>query len=143
MSATPFGYSYSSVSAVFAKELGRIETGIIDAKSQYLYLPGKVSLPANLKMSPSGMIIPESAIAVKEVEFCFATVRTYVYYLNRLSGEKWEKEQLRDVNIREILANEHGKTAVLACLVRSPCRCPVTPLQVPHQKPHRTLHLTH
>lgn len=99
VSATPFGYSYSSVSAVFAKELGRIETGIIDAKSQYLYLPGKVSMPVGFKMNSCGMIIPESTIVVKDVEFCFATVRTYVYYLNRLSGEKWEKEQLRDVNI--------------------------------------------
>ena len=128
VTATPLGYKYSSVSAVFSKELGRdISHEQMESKSHYLFLPGKVNLPAGFRILTCGMIAPDSVIDVKSVEFLFTSARTYLYYLNRLSGEKWEREQSRDDNgaapitlsdieqgilgmdIKTALANEHGR----------------------------------
>ena len=96
-------------------------------KSQYLFLPGNVSLPAGYKMDSSGLILPHSAIDVADVEHQFSTARTFLYYMNRLSGEAWEKEQLQDgdnippitieqiertiryQDLKTMLGNEHGR----------------------------------
>jgi hypothetical protein len=79
-------------------------------------------------MDKSGMILPECAIDVADVEHQFSTARSFLYYMNRLSGEKWEKEQSHDSNgqkpitlsdienentcqdIRTLLVNEHGRS---------------------------------
>lgn len=128
VAATPFGYRYSSISALFRKELGYIdEPELMPKKSQYLYLPGNDALPDGYKMDASGLILPQSVIDVADVEHQFSTARTFLYYMNRLSGEAWEKEQLQDaVNIppvtleqiecsvryqdlKTMLGNEHGR----------------------------------
>lgn len=57
VTATPLGYKYSSVSAVFSKELGRdISHEQMESKSHYLFLPGKVNLPAGFRIMTCGMI---------------------------------------------------------------------------------------
>ena len=79
-------------------------------------------------MTRSGMIHPRSAIDFADVEHQFSTARTFLYYMNRLSGEKWEKEQSQDAmslppitleniengisyqDIRTMLGNEHGRS---------------------------------
>lgn len=128
VAATPFGYRYSSIRALFRKELGDFdEPELMPKKSQYLYLPGNVPLPQGYRMGISGMILPQSVIDVADVEHQFSTARTFLYYMNRLSGEAWEKEQLQDtVNIppvtieqiettvryqdlKTMLGNEHGR----------------------------------
>lgn len=128
IAATPFGYRYSSIHALFRKELGRFDCPeLMPKKSQYLYLPGKEPLPDGFKMDSSGMILPESVIDVADVEHQFSTARTFLYYMNRLSGENWEKEQQQDAlnippitleqmernvggqDLRTMLANEHGR----------------------------------
>lgn len=128
VTATPFGYKYSSIRAVFRKELGYFdEPELMPKKSQYLFLPGNVSLPAGYKMDSSGLILPHSAIDVADVEHQFSTARVFLYYMNRLSGEAWEKEQLQDggnippitieqiertiryQDLKTMLGNEHGR----------------------------------
>ena len=79
-------------------------------------------------MNTSGMILPQFVVDVADVEHHFSTARTFLYYMNRLSGEKWEKEQLQDgssskpitltdiengityQDVRVMLANEHGRS---------------------------------
>ena len=79
-------------------------------------------------MTRNGMIHPRSAIDFADVEHQFSTARTFLYYMNRLSGEKWEKEQEQDAislppitleniesgisyqDIRTMLGNEHGRS---------------------------------
>lgn len=96
ITATPFGYKYSSVNAVFRKELGRESTGLLPEKSMYMYLPHSVEIPAGYKMNEKGMFLPECLIDVEDVEHMFSTARSYLYYMNRLSGKKWEDEQVAD-----------------------------------------------
>lgn len=128
VSATPFGYRYSSISALFRTELGHIEkSDLMPEKWHYLYLPFEHKLPAGFKMDRTGLILPESVIDVVDIEHQFSTARTFLYYMNRISGEKWEKEQLNDntdappvtldiiekgvrcQDIKVLLNNEHGR----------------------------------
>ena len=78
-------------------------------------------------MDASGLILPQSVIDVADVEHQFSTARTFLYYMNRLSGEAWEKEQLQDTvnappvtieqientiryqDLKTMLGNEHGR----------------------------------
>lgn len=96
VSATPFGYKYSSVNAIFRKEMGRDFIAHLPEKSMYAYLPHSVAIPDGYKMDVMGMFLPECLIDVEDVEHMFSTARSYLYYMNRLSGKKWEDEQLAD-----------------------------------------------
>ena len=126
---TPFEYEYSSVRAAFRQELGFAHKVIYIAnKKQYHFLPSRNKLPKAFLMEETGLILPESVVDVIDIEHLFSTARSYIYFMNRLSGEKWEKEQDEDKNgqspiriqdiehgatnqdIRSMLANEHGKS---------------------------------
>lgn len=128
ITATPFGYDFSSIDAIFAKELGRSSiSSFMPKKSQYLYLPRNHTLPSHYIMNDEGLIIPESVVDVADVERQFSSARAFVFYMNRLSGNDWYEEQLKDttnkgpitldeiekgvsgVNIKTMLKNEHGK----------------------------------
>lgn len=128
VSATPFGYRYSSIRALFRKELGYFDDyELISKKSQYLYLPGNNSLPDGFEIDRTGLILPQSVIDVADVEHQFSTARTFLYYMNRLSGDSWEKEQSQDAvntppitieqiengiryqDLNTMLRNEHGR----------------------------------
>ena len=128
VSATPFGYRHSSISALFRKELGRFEEPeLLPERKQHLFLPDRTKLPAGFKMNASGLILPESVIDVADVEHQFSTARSFLYYMNRISGESWEKEQMEDYtpippitlhdiergislhDVKTMLANEHGR----------------------------------
>ena len=128
ISATPFGYPYTSANAIFRKALGKILPLTLDRKNMYRHLPepcGKI--PSGYRMDVKGMLFPDDIIDVSEVEHLFATPRSFLYYMNRISGKQWEEEQSKDssetvpvtlddiekgVNvqtIQEMLAAEHGK----------------------------------
>ena len=94
---TPFAYPHSSACALFRKELGREDTEIIlPDKSCRRFLPSRADWPANYKMSESGVFLRESVIDVIDVEHMFASARAYLYYMNRISGEEWTREQEKD-----------------------------------------------
>lgn len=128
VTATPFGYEFSSVHGVFQKELGYNAPMTIPDHARYKYLTDSAVLPSRYRMSESGLLLPECLIAVDEVEYMFSTARSYLYYLNRLSGERWEMEQRQDAgvatgpitllrmepangssDIKTMLANEYGR----------------------------------
>lgn len=128
VAATPFGYRYSSIGALFQKEFGRFtEPELMMEKSAYLYLPEKTPLPYGFKMDKTGLILPESVIDVADVEHIFSTARSFMFYMNRLSGEAWENEQKQDItamppvtlsvieqgsfdkDMKTLLSNEYGR----------------------------------
>lgn len=128
VAATPFGYRYSSISALFTEELGRfIEPELMPKKSQYRFLPDGATLPEGFKMDKSGLILPESVVDIADLEHQFSTARTFLYYMNRLTSDAWKTEQMQDetntplitleaiesgVGIRDmkaLLSNEHGR----------------------------------
>lgn len=127
---TPFGYPYTSIRALFPKDFGWEDDSTEDLLGKYAYhhLPNHHNLPSGLRMNRHGMIHPRCIIDFADVEHQFSTARTFLYYMNRLSGEKWEKEQLQDStsvspitletiekgivyqDIRTMLGNEHGRS---------------------------------
>lgn len=97
LSSTPFGYPFSSVNAYFRRELGKWQDeDQLPVKSYYRYLPRLASYPDGYKMARSGAYMRESVIDVAEVERMFVTPRSFMYYMNRLSGEEWKAEQEKD-----------------------------------------------
>ena len=126
--STPFEYEFSSVSAAFSKELGQLKWSKDEKnKVPFYQIPSHHKLPAHVRVSSSGTIVPESIVDVADLEHQFSTARTYLYFMNRLSGEEWEKEQARDnngnspiriqdiergikgISMHQLLANEYGR----------------------------------
>lgn len=78
-------------------------------------------------MDQSGLILREDVIDTADVEHTFKTPRSYIYYMNRLSGEEWTREQEKDKlqsapitletiengivyqSVEQMLRHEHGK----------------------------------
>lgn len=99
LSPTPFGYRFSSANVYFRRELGKwYDEEALPEKSYYRYLPRLSSYPDGYKMSKSGVYMRNTVIDVAEVENMFVTPRSFMYYMNRLSGEEWKAEQEKDRN---------------------------------------------
>ena len=47
-------------------------------------------------MNKSGLLLRETVIDVQQVEYIYGSPRNYIYYMNRITGEEWEREQLKD-----------------------------------------------
>lgn len=129
ITSTPFGYKFSSVKSIFKNEFGWHENEqTLTHKYEYKFIPCHKRLPEAYKMNKDGMIVPECVIDINDLEHQFSTARTFLYYMNRLSGEKWEHEQMLDGveqkpitlediehgnnshDVRTMLANEHGRS---------------------------------
>ena len=54
--------------------------------------------------SHNGMPLASSIIDVADKEHQFSTARTYLYYMNRLSG-------IRGMDMRQLLSNENGRNS--------------------------------
>ena len=125
---TPFEYPYSSVRAIFRKELGfELNEGTKISVKHYSRMPDRNRLPHKIMIDSDGLILSEHIVDVADLEHQFSTARSYMYYMNRLSGETWEKEQSNDgpdttpirisdiengvnrVSVQQLLANEHGR----------------------------------
>ena len=95
--ATPFGYEFSSIRGMFKKEFGwQNSCNILPSKSAYRFLPCRSVLPEGFLMNSEGMILPETVIDSQDIEHQFSTARSFLYYMNRLSGEEWIREQQQD-----------------------------------------------
>ena len=129
---TPFEYEFSSVHAAFGEELGQhLKNNDKHGKIPYRQLPSRHKMPAHVKIDSNGHLLSESIVDTADLEHQFSTARSYLYFMNRLSGEAWEKEQLQDNtgnppirvedieqgvrcgSIQQMLANETGRNRVL------------------------------
>lgn len=129
LSPTPFGYRHSSANVYFRNELGKFNNEeLIPERQCHRYLPRLSNYPSTYKMNKSGVYVRETVIDTAEVENMFVTPRSFLYYMNRLSGEEWKKEQENDNNqqppitlnviengvnlqtLDRMLANENGRS---------------------------------
>ena len=95
--STPFAYRHSSVNAVFRHELGKfVDEELLPREAFYRYLPDKAQVPPGYRMDKSGLLLRDSVVDVPQVEFIYGSPRNFLYYMNRLSGEEWEKEQQKE-----------------------------------------------
>ncbi len=97
-SDSAFGYEHSSVNCIFKKSLGKKEcqnlmTSRIEIKK---FLPRFAEFPDHFIMDSNGTFIRDSFIEVKQVELLYSTPRSFLFYMNRLTGEDWIKEQKID-----------------------------------------------
>ena len=94
---TPFAYPHNSANAIFRAELGKPPVSELLPKSKFYHtVPDKAELPQGYKMDRNGLILRESVIDVQQVEYIYGSPRNFLFYMNRISGEEWEKEQLKD-----------------------------------------------
>lgn len=129
LSSTPFGYPFSSANVYFRKELGKLtDEKLLPERSYYRYLPRLTSYPLEYTMNGSGVYIRDNVLEVAEVESLFVTPRSFLFYMNRLSGEEWKAEQDKDRNglapvtldvvekgirlhsLEQMLMNENGRS---------------------------------
>lgn len=108
VSASPFGYEHSSARLYFADDLGfrricKTDAEIEDLKCYFYHHSNKLQLvsrnwhlPDSILLAGNGQILRESVTEVRQVEHLYGTARNYLFYMNRLSGEEWKKEQERD-----------------------------------------------
>lgn len=97
VASTPFEYRHSSARTLFREALGREELKeYLPQNLQHRFLPDHVGCPEGYRMTPGGLILREDVIDVSDVEHLFATPRAFLYYMNRLSGEEWIREQEKD-----------------------------------------------
>ena len=125
---TPFAYPHCSANVIFSKDIGHNNnTALLPDHNTRRHLPARKPCPAKYRMDKSGLILREDVIDTTDIEHIFGTPRTFLYYMNRLSGEEWKREQEKDktssgpvtictiengINnqtLEQMLRNEHGK----------------------------------
>ena len=102
--STPFAYPFSSINTYFRKDLGRNSEHLLLLEEQYYrHLPEHRKCPPGYRMDKNGLILREDVIDTAEVEHHFGSPRTFLYFMNRLSGEEWIREQEKDKEGRDQL----------------------------------------
>ena len=99
VSATPFGYRFSSIGSIFTKELGlgySTPQKELSKRSVHKWLPKGATLPANYIIEQSSIISRKCFTNTIQTEILYGSVRNFLFQMTRLSGEDWIKEQERD-----------------------------------------------
>lgn len=94
---TPFAYPHSSANIIFQSQLGKFhDSELLGRRHRHNHVGRNVLLPDNYKMDKSGLILRKDVTAVQQVELLYGTPKSYLYYMNRPSDEKWIEEQKGD-----------------------------------------------
>ena len=110
---TPFAYPHSSACALFRYAFGRNHSeDCLQKQFHARYLPSRAEYPDSYKMNSSGVFVRESVIDTSDVEHMFSSPRSFLYYMNRLSGEEWMREQEKDGNNRFPITLEHIESGI-------------------------------
>lgn len=127
---TPFAYPFSTVNTLFRKDLGKVhKCELLSARQCHRYLPDHRSCPSGYRMGSDGLILMEDVVDTADVEHLFGSARAFLYYMNRLSGEEWQREQAKDASgkspiitldliekgvrgqsVEQMLRHEHGRS---------------------------------
>ena len=97
-SSTPFGYEACSVNDLFQSELGKtpVSARFISRQDVASFLPRDSVFPDHYVMDSKGMILRSCFEELKRVELYYKTPRSFLFQMNRLSSEEWEREQRQD-----------------------------------------------
>lgn len=124
--STAFGYPYCSVREYFPKELGFTpEPAVISRREEISsYLPRFREFPDSYVMNGKGVFLRRSFMETRQVELFYATPRNYLYQMNRLTDESWDRDQEKDgtgrpfhladlepgcQDVAKLLNNEYGR----------------------------------
>ena len=97
-SATPFAYPHCSANHLFRKDLGKnpCVPAITSRVDIARHLPRRSTFPDYFAMDRTGMLLREGFENLPMVEHYYRTPRCFDYYMSRLSGEEWQREQQQD-----------------------------------------------
>ena len=97
-SATPFSYPHCTANHLFRQDLGKApeHPAITSRQDIARLLPRRSEFPDSFAMDSSGMLLRSSFEQIQLVEHHYRTPRCFDYYMSRLSGEEWKKEQNED-----------------------------------------------
>lgn len=97
-SATPFSYPHCSANYLFRHDLGKdpIVPSITSRTDIARLLPRRSEFPDNYTMDRDGFLQRSSFENLTMVEHYFRSPRCFDYYMSRLSGEEWQREQQED-----------------------------------------------
>ena len=97
VSPTPFAYPHSSANLIFSSQLGKLnDAELMPKRGMHNSVGRNVKIPNGYLMGQSGLLLRENVTAVKQVELLYGTPRGFLFYMNRLSDEKWLDEQKDD-----------------------------------------------
>lgn len=102
-SATPFGYPNCTVNELFRTELGKppVKKQIVSRAEIAACLPRCSVFPDHYAMAADGTFLRSTFEELCRVELCYRTPRAFLFQMNRLSSEEWEKEQRGDDSTEE------------------------------------------
>ena len=125
--ATALGYPYSSVRSMFARDIGLAEDPPVPMSRQDIaaWLPRRSEFPDTFQMNAKGVFVRSSFMELRQAEYFYGSPRNFLYQMNRLTDETWERGQLEDNtgkpirlqdlepaderSIAQMLKNEYGK----------------------------------
>ena len=124
--ATALGYSYCSAREYFARDIGHVtEAAAITRREEIQsYLPRYSEFPDTYVMNEKGIFLRRSFMEIRQVEQFYASPRNYLYQMNRLTDESWDRDQEKDGtgkplrltdiepgynDLSELLKNEYGR----------------------------------
>jgi len=97
VSPTPFAYPYSSANIIFQSQLGKSpDSDLLGKRYRHSHIGRNVLLPDSYEMDKSGLILRKNVTAVQQVELLYSTPKSFLYYMNRPSDDKWIEEQKSD-----------------------------------------------
>ena len=97
-SATPFAYPHCSANHLFRRDLGKDPcVPVITSRADIArHLPRRSPFPDQFAMDQNGMLLRECFENLSMVEHYYRTPRCFDFYMSRLSGEEWQREQQQD-----------------------------------------------
>jgi len=115
ITSTPFEWPFCSANAYFRKELGKmyVPALLLTPYKIEAALPRRAQFNPEWKMGVEGVFLRESVIETAVVENLYATPKAFNYFLTRLSGEDWSKEQEADGDGFPPITLENFETLVL------------------------------
>ena len=113
--STPFEWPHCSANVYFRKELGKLYVPdlLLTPVQIEAALPRRAQFNPKWQMGVEGVFLRESVIETSVVENLFATPKAFNYYVTRLSGEDWSKEQEADGNGLPPITLENYESFVL------------------------------
>ncbi len=97
LSATPFGYPHCSARTFFADDLGfKRDIPLISDAYRASHLTRNTPIPEGWRMDRSGLLLREDVLDTSYVENLFVTPRNYLFWMNRMTDEKWASEQAEE-----------------------------------------------
>ena len=111
---TPFAYPHSSANIIFRDELGKHpDAELLSERNYHAHVGRNVEIPNDFKMDKSGLFLRENITAVKQVELLYGTPKSFLYYMNRPSDDKWLDEQRSESSHSPLITMELIEQGVL------------------------------